>query len=174
MERKFRIFEKVVISSRNQNFLPRLNIHSMPHTYLWIPGLFFFTHMATGMAFLMLALYFFPTIIALIRRKPNAGAILVLNFFLGWTFIGWIVALVWAVSGNPEPQQVIINNHMPAERQVTPVIVKTTTTGRPQPPASSAIQPDKISQLRQLKELMDSGILTEEEFNQQKTKILAS
>ncbi|HXB92605.1 MAG TPA: SHOCT domain-containing protein, partial [Puia sp.] len=59
-------------------------------------------------------------------------------------------------------------------RQVTPVIVKTTTTGRPQPPASSAIQPDKISQLRQLKELMDSGILTEEEFNQQKTKILAS
>ena len=24
-------------------------------------------------------------------------AILLLNFFLGWTMIGWIVALVWAV-----------------------------------------------------------------------------
>ncbi len=53
------------------------------------------------MTFLFLisaALYFIPTIIAFNRRKSNRNAILVLNIFLGWTFIGWIVALVWALS----------------------------------------------------------------------------
>jgi hypothetical protein len=41
-----------------------------------------------------LFIYFVPTIIGL--RKRNAVAIFVLNLFLGWTFIGWVVALVWA------------------------------------------------------------------------------
>ena len=44
-----------------------------------------------------LALYFLPTIIAVARKRPNALAIFLLNFFLGWTFIGWVVALVWSV-----------------------------------------------------------------------------
>jgi hypothetical protein len=30
------------------------------------------------------------------RKKRDAGAILAMNFFLGWTFVGWVVALVWA------------------------------------------------------------------------------
>jgi hypothetical protein len=40
--------------------------------------------------------YFLPTIVG--RHKRNAGSIFVLNLFLGWTLIGWVVALVWAVS----------------------------------------------------------------------------
>ena len=40
--------------------------------------------------------YFFPTIVGC--RKRNSGAIFVLNLFLGWTFVGWVVALVWAVT----------------------------------------------------------------------------
>jgi hypothetical protein len=47
---------------------------------------------------LSLVFYFLPTIIALIRKQPNALAIFLLNFFLGWTFIGWVVCLVWAVA----------------------------------------------------------------------------
>ncbi len=47
---------------------------------------------------LSLALYFLPTIIALLRGHRNALAIFLLNFFLGWTFIGWVVALVWSVT----------------------------------------------------------------------------
>jgi len=43
------------------------------------------------------AMYFLPTIIAFARSKRDTGAILLLNFFLGWSVIGWIVALVWAV-----------------------------------------------------------------------------
>ena len=42
-------------------------------------------------------LYFLPTIIASRRRVPNQGTVFVVNFFLGWTFIGWIVALAQAM-----------------------------------------------------------------------------
>ena len=45
-------------------------------------------------------LYFLPAFIA--RKKPNANAVLIINVFLGWTFIGWVVALAMAVS-NPTP-----------------------------------------------------------------------
>jgi hypothetical protein len=53
-----------------------------------------------GIGFLALsglALYFLPTIIAVARRKRNGWAIFALNFLLGWSFIGWVAALVWAV-----------------------------------------------------------------------------
>lgn len=46
---------------------------------------------------LLLALYFIPTIVAASRNHPNGTPIAVLNIFLGWTFIGWVVALIWAV-----------------------------------------------------------------------------
>ena len=42
-------------------------------------------------------MYFLPSIIALARSKRDITAILLLNVFLGWTMIGWIVALIWAV-----------------------------------------------------------------------------
>jgi hypothetical protein len=38
-----------------------------------------------------------PSIIALVRSKRDITAIVLLNFFLGWTMIGWVVALIWAV-----------------------------------------------------------------------------
>lgn len=41
--------------------------------------------------------YFLPTIIAVVRNKKNKLAIFVLNAFLGFTFIFWVLALVWAV-----------------------------------------------------------------------------
>jgi len=46
-----------------------------------------------GFGFLV---YFAPTIVALARHKRNTLSIFLLNLFLGWTLIGWIVALVWA------------------------------------------------------------------------------
>ena len=42
-------------------------------------------------------LYFLPAIVAFARSKRDAGAILVLNLLLGWTAIGWVIALVWAL-----------------------------------------------------------------------------
>lgn len=45
-------------------------------------------------------LYLLPGIIAsFIRHHPNADAIGVINIFLGWTFLGWVVALAWSLTG---------------------------------------------------------------------------
>jgi Superinfection immunity protein len=44
--------------------------------------------------------YFLPTIVAFARSKRDTAAILLLNFLLGWTVIGWVVALVWAVKND--------------------------------------------------------------------------
>ncbi len=49
---------------------------------------------------ILLALYFMPTIIA--RNKEGAVGIFLLNFFLGWTFVGYIIALIWALSARPK------------------------------------------------------------------------
>lgn len=48
------------------------------------------------MAFLIVAalFYFLPTIIG--RNKADFGGILLVNLLLGWTVIGWIMALIWA------------------------------------------------------------------------------
>ncbi|HTB10830.1 MAG TPA: superinfection immunity protein [Bryobacteraceae bacterium] len=40
-------------------------------------------------------LYFLPSLIGM--RKRDAAAIFALNFFLGWTGIGWVFALVVAL-----------------------------------------------------------------------------
>ena len=55
-------------------------------------GLFFFPLFGFGFV-----LYFLPAIIAFARNKRDTTSILLLNFFLGWTAIGWVIALVWAV-----------------------------------------------------------------------------
>lgn len=45
---------------------------------------------------LTLAVYFLPAIVAINRSHPNEKAIFVLNLLLGWTLIGWVIAIVWA------------------------------------------------------------------------------
>jgi len=47
-------------------------------------------------------LYFLPAFLA--RNKPNFTSILLLNLLAGWTFIGWIIALVWALSDQTQGQ----------------------------------------------------------------------
>jgi len=48
------------------------------------------------------AIHFLPTIIALLRRGRSTFGIFLLNLFLGWTLIGWVVALVWAIKDEPK------------------------------------------------------------------------
>ena len=45
-----------------------------------------------------IALFFLPTVIGIIRHKQNLVGILLVNLLAGWTFVGWVVALVWALS----------------------------------------------------------------------------
>lgn len=46
--------------------------------------------------------YMFPAIVGWEREHPNQISIALLNFFLGWTFIGWVASIVWAYSAISE------------------------------------------------------------------------
>jgi len=41
-------------------------------------------------------LYFLPSIVATGRQAPHWLTVFLLNVFLGWSFIGWVVAMVMA------------------------------------------------------------------------------
>jgi len=45
-----------------------------------------------------LILYLLPTKVAESRHKRNIWAIFTLNLLLGWTVVGWIAAMVWALT----------------------------------------------------------------------------
>ena len=51
---------------------------------------------------IVLPLYFLPTIVAAVRKTENIGWVVLINVLLGWTLIGWAVALAMAVS-SPSP-----------------------------------------------------------------------
>ena len=42
-------------------------------------------------------IYFTPTFIAI--KKKNLRLVFLTNLLLGWTLIGWIAAMVWAMRG---------------------------------------------------------------------------
>lgn len=50
--------------------------------------------------FFALVIYITPWGIASSRKHVNTAAIAVINVFLGWTLIGWVVALAWAFTAN--------------------------------------------------------------------------
>lgn len=54
-----------------------------------------------GLVF-FIGLYWVPTIAAWVRHVPNRGSVAVVNLFLGWTIVGWIVALAMAMR-DPRP-----------------------------------------------------------------------
>jgi RsiW-degrading membrane proteinase PrsW (M82 family) len=47
-----------------------------------------------------LVMYFLPFIVAKARNSNRSGQVFVINFFLGWTFVGWVIALVIGVGRN--------------------------------------------------------------------------
>lgn len=46
---------------------------------------------------LLALLYGMPIIIVSERRHPHEDLIFKLNIYAGWTVIGWLVALAWAL-----------------------------------------------------------------------------
>ena len=94
---------------------------------------------------LIFCLYFLPSINAYSKKKRNKGAVLTLNFFLGWTVIGWIVALIWS-STNDAPAAVVVEKHT-QEKSAS-------------------------SELADLHDLKLKGVITHEEFEAGKKKIL--
>lgn len=57
-------------------------------------------------------LYFLPSFIG--HRKQAFVGIFLVNLFLGWTFIGWIVALIWACTAEEQPRYYAVAGYGPA------------------------------------------------------------
>lgn len=108
------------------------------------------------------ALYFLPTLEAKMRGHHNIGSIAAVNAFLGWTLIGWVVALTWALA---KPQQVQAVS--PAEQPPAPQPLSA-------PVLSGEQSASVIDQLTKLAALVEKGLLTAEEFAAQKAQLLAS
>lgn len=57
--------------------------------------------MTAGILFFFFSVvYLLPTLIAVDRKHRNQGSIFIINLFLGWTFIGWVLSLAWSFSAN--------------------------------------------------------------------------
>jgi ABC-type transport system involved in cytochrome c biogenesis permease component len=76
-----------------------------------------------------LLLYFVPSVVAFVRSHHNKWAIFALNLLLGWTFLGWIAALVWSLT-RPSPQPQVV--HMVHEQAQPPAV-----SAPPDPPVQS-------------------------------------
>ena len=58
-------------------------------------GAFFFPFFGFGCV-----MYFLPSLIAALRNKKDVLRIMLVNFLLGWSVVGWIVCLVWALKAD--------------------------------------------------------------------------
>ena len=55
--------------------------------------------------------YFLPSIVGILRGKSNWLAICVLNLLLGWTLVGWVIALVWALTKDLREEMQAVVDH---------------------------------------------------------------
>ena len=47
---------------------------------------------------IFLSMYFLPTILCLRNNSiKNKGSLIIVNTFLGWTLVGWVITLSWSL-----------------------------------------------------------------------------
>ena len=92
-----------------------------------------------------IAVYFLPSIIAYNRKHKNKGIILLINFLLGWTFVGWAGCLVWAFID---------------------------TDGSTASNITRNLGGNKYEDLARLQKLKENGTITDAEFESEKAKLL--
>ncbi len=92
-----------------------------------------------------IVLYFLPAIIAYKKDHANKGIILLLDFLLGWTFLGWAGCLVWAFID---------------------------TDGSKTSNAFRNVGGNKYEDLERLMKLKENGTITQAEFEVEKAKLL--
>lgn len=110
---------------------------------------------------LSIAIYFLPTIEAMLRKHHSLTSIVLVNLFFGWTLIGWVAAIAWACAGSNKPATTTASNSNVAPARAEPSVTPRTT-------ADTSV----ADELQKLAALRDQGVLSEEEFSQQKAKVL--
>lgn len=99
--------------------------------------------------FLVIAtpIYFLPSILAC--EKCNYKSVLLLNIFLGWTIIGWVVSLIWGLKTVKDP-------------------LKMYRLG------TSDCCPKIEAELVKLQNLFNAGVITKDDYYDQTRKIIGS
>ncbi len=75
--------------------------------YIWVSTVDPFVMLFASIIVLLLT--FLPSFIAYSRNHPNRLAILILNFLLGWTGVGWIILLIWAFNSSVIIHRQVVN-----------------------------------------------------------------
>jgi len=57
-------------------------------------------------------LYVIPSVIAILRGHHQIIIIILINLFLGWTYVGWVVALIWSATAAKQP----VKNNLTPEK----------------------------------------------------------
>lgn len=99
--------------------------------------------------YILAFLYFIPSVIGIIRKHHNLFGLIALNVLLGWTILGWVGALIWSLLRSSKSQTIIYNS-------------------------TETLSKNRIGELEQLNNLKNAGGITEEEYQNEKTKILNS
>jgi Superinfection immunity protein len=83
----------------------------------------------------LVALYLLPVLIGWARHVPGLAAVVIINITLGWTFIGWVVALALALK-NPQPTGPVVQvvQHMPPPPAAPPLAPPPGNAGWSGPP----------------------------------------
>ncbi len=66
---------------------------------------------------LILMFWFLPTFIALNKHKRNTGAIFAVNLI---PVVGWVIALIWALTHDVQPQTVVVQRYPEASNVSSP------------------------------------------------------
>ncbi len=78
-------------------------------------GIPFVETAAISLLLLIPVFYFLPAVIACKRNARYGGSIFLVNFVFGWTVLGWIAALIWAIVESSEEQ--LANDPSPERRR---------------------------------------------------------
>jgi hypothetical protein len=80
----------------------------MDGLWIWITDLFagldnglgdFFGNSVRVLVMLVgLVIYLVPTVLAFQKQSPNKKLVILINVFAGWTVVGWVVALFFALT----------------------------------------------------------------------------
>lgn len=150
-------------------------------------ALFFFILWGIGAV-----LYILP---GLLSKTDKKWLFFILSVALSWTFIGWVALLIFAVTTNnaeKQRQQYQAMMGMPSQAApatgVTPIVPSAASTVTSETPVVSeapvtseaseapvdtvSATSQMVEELQKLSELKEAGILTEEEFQAQKAKLL--
>jgi len=113
---------------------------------MFAAGAMIITQVPIGNVLLFLA-YFLPIFVAALRSKQHPGGVVVVNLLLGWTVIGWIVALAMSASGS-------------TTKDVVPVVAVPVTAPTPTvSPTPPALQPVRLNANRRWGFILGGGLI---------------